>query len=126
MSEPNGMLNKLAAKKEKDLGRLRAVTERAESAYIQFRDEHPVVPGPIRQSWVDSDRRIQRLRESFERIEADEDLTSEAKSRQAEDLYSRSREQIEQGRHELRESLQKAVKNRVRASYPTPAGEGLS
>jgi len=94
--------------------------------YEQIRDHTPVVPSGIREEWIRADQKARRLREDYERIQEEGDLTPEAKARRAQEIYERSREPIEAARKGVRESLLKSAKSAEYFSFPRPKDESLT
>jgi hypothetical protein len=66
------------------------------------------------------------LRSQYERLEQNQDLTQEAKSRQAQELYEEQRSRIEGKKKATREALIKVAKAAERSATPKPRGELLT
>jgi hypothetical protein len=91
--------------------------------YEQLRDS---VGPQLRDEWMRTDQQAERLNQSYERLLADDELTTEAKQRRAEQLFEQQGQQVAHKRKALRESLLRASKSAERSSIPVPGGEGLT
>ena len=91
--------------------------------YEQLRDS---VGPQLRDEWMKTDQMADRLNQSYGRLLADDELTSEAKERRAQELFEKQGQQVAHKRKALRESLIKASKSAEKTSVPMPQGEGLT
>ena len=98
----------------------------AETTYEDLRDNDQLISRELREQWIRADQKERALRQSYAELEQDEDLTEEAKSKRAQELYERQREPLETSRKQLRERLLKASRSAEEFSIPRPSGESLS
>jgi hypothetical protein len=94
--------------------------------YEDIRDNSDIIPTGAREVWLKGDQAERMLRFRYERLQEDTDLTPEAKSRRAEELYEEQRIGIESKKQAAREALVKAAKSMEKNSVPRPQGEALS
>jgi len=83
------------------------------------------VPEDLKERWIRIDQKARNLQQGYEGLQADDDLTAEAKSRRAQELYQRHKDDIEGGRKALRETQIKRAKTAEEFSIPRPSGEAL-
>ena len=114
-------IEKLRRKKEADLAMFRRTID-DNPKHEQLWADHPAVPEHLQRVRIAADQKERTLREGFEKLRADNDLTPEAKLRRAQELHERLAPQIEEGRRQLRENLLKSSKTNERAAIPMPPG----
>lgn len=95
-------------------------------SYEGIRDNSDLIPQDVRRQWIEADQSERMLRQAYERIDQDQDITGEAKARLANEAYEQHRTRIEGRKKAARESLLKAAKSREQFSIPRPSGEALS
>ncbi len=97
----------------------------ASLTYEQTRDELKGVAPLVRDTWQKADRSAANLLELYQSLQKDSDLTPEARSRKADEFYSRESPKIEQSWQQTREELRGAAEALARMSTPRPKGEKL-
>src|SRR5215204_1361413 len=97
-----------------------------ESAYEHLRDNADFVPTEAREAWILADQAERTLREAYQPLENDNDLTPEAKERRAAELLETQGPRVEARRQKARETLLKHAGYAEKNSIPRPAGEALS
>ena len=118
-------IEKLQRKKEADLAKFRQAID-ANSKHEQLWADNPAVPEHLQKERIAADQKERMLREGLEKLQADNDLTPEAKLRRAQELHKHLAPQIEEGRTQLREKLLKSSKTNERAAIPMPLGVSVS
>ncbi len=59
--------------------------------YENIRDNSDIVPQDVRRQWIEADQSERMLRQTYERIEQDQDITAETKARKATEAYEQYR-----------------------------------
>ena len=95
------------------------------SNYESLKNAH-FIPSEAREAWVRADQVERTLRDAYQRLENDEDLTPEAKQRRAAELLETQGSQVEERRKKARETLLKHAGYAEKNSIPCPSGEGLT
>lgn len=93
--------------------------------YEGIRDHSDIIPQDAREKWIKADQRERMLRNQYSKVVEEEDLTEDAKSRRAAEIYEHERGDIEQRKREAREALVQAARLAVRNSTPRPSGQSL-
>jgi hypothetical protein len=96
------------------------------NTYEALRDELPGVSALLRDKWQRADRASANLLQAYQSLQADADITQEARSRRADEFYARESPRIEQSWRELRAELTGAAGALVEAATPRPKGERLA
>ena len=94
--------------------------------YESIRDNSDIIPTRVREVWLKGDQAERMWRFRYEQLQEDTDLTPEAKSRRAEELYEEQRIGIESKKQAAREALVKAAKSMEKNSVPRPREEALT
>ncbi len=92
-------------------------------SYEGIRDASPIIPQGVRVKWIEADQAAKTLRDRYAQLEADEDLTLEAKSRKAQELYEQQRGRIEDKKKAAVRALRAEAELAERQSLPHPAGQ---
>jgi hypothetical protein len=92
-------------------------------SYEAIRDTSPAIPDRVRSTWQLADKQALRLREEYQRIADNEELTDEAKSQKALNAYERNREKITDTKQQARQALLREASLLERRARPWPAGE---
>lgn len=95
-------------------------------SYEAIRDNSDLVPSDVRKMWIEADQSERMLRQTYDRLAEDSDLTAEARQRKATEVYEQSRERIESRKQATRQALLKQVEYAEKAAIPRPSGEPLS
>jgi hypothetical protein len=99
------------------------MTENTYESYESIRDHSEVIPAPIRQKWQHADNHEQRLRQTYERLEEDGDLTAEAKSQRAIAAHTSEVPKIVAKKQDARDSLLAEARISERRAKPWPKGQ---
>ncbi len=92
-------------------------------SYENIRDSSEIIPQEVRVKWVEADQTARTLRDRYAQLEQDADLTLEAKSRKAEELYQQQRSRIEDKKQAAVKALRAEAEFAERQSIPHPAGQ---
>jgi hypothetical protein len=91
--------------------------------YEQLRDSC----GPtLKEEWLRADQAANILSLNYQTLLKDDELTTEAKERKAQQLFENQGQKVAAKRKALRESLLRASKSAEKSSIPMPGGEGLT
>ncbi len=99
--------------------------ERGATALYEELRRANFIPNDIKESWNLFEHRKRRYLDNLRSLEADQDLTPEAKQRKAAALQESEAPKIEKHAKELRAALLKSAENAERASIPTILSHGL-
>jgi len=99
--------------------------EHKPDSYESLRDEAEGISAPVRTRWQAADRGAANLLELYGSLQADGDLTPDARGRKASEHFGRHAPKIEQSWQQTREELRGAAEALVEMSTPRPKGEKL-
>ncbi len=99
--------------------------EQHQSSYEQLM-RADFIPRDIQEQWIKYEHHKRRYRDNMLNLEADEDLTPEAKQRKARALEQSDAPKIEKEARELRAALLKSAESAARSSLPIPLNESLN
>jgi hypothetical protein len=94
--------------------------------YEQIRDELPGVSAPVRTRWQAADKGAANLLSIYGSLQADSDLTPDARSRKASEHYERHAPKVEAEWSQTRKELRDSASALVEMSTPRPKGEKLA
>ena len=80
-------------------------TEASPSSYEGIRDASPVILDRVRSAWQLADKQALRLREEYDRIAGNEELTDEAKQQKALNAYERNAQKIADSKQQARQAF---------------------
>jgi hypothetical protein len=100
--------------------------EHKPGTYESLRDEMEGISAPVRTRWQAADKGAANLLSIYGSLQADSDLTDEARSRKASEHYERHAPGVEEGWATTRAELRGAAKALVEASTPRPSGQKLA
>ena len=93
--------------------------------YEAIRDSGLLNPD-TRENYIKAEQASRSLRQEYEKLTEDQDLTDEARARRAQELYEGRKGSVEAAGHKARESILKQAKSAEQASMPKPSGEPLA
>ena len=93
--------------------------------YEAIRDSN-IVPPDVREAVIRSEHARRGLQETYQSIQSDPDLTTEAKARLADEAHQKHKDGIVEKNQTAREGLLKTVKSKEKAAVPTPKGVSLT
>ena len=97
-----------------------------EATYESIRDTNPIVPDEAREQWIRADQAERNLRQSYDKLAADEELTQEAKANRAKKFLEQHAPSIEAKKEAAKAALVKSAKSKEKASIPVPSGEAIT
>jgi hypothetical protein len=80
----------------------------------------------VREDYIKAEQASRGLRREYEQLTQDQDLTHEARTRRAQELFEQRRGSVEAAGKKARESILKQAKSAEQGSMPKPSGEGLT
>lgn len=80
----------------------------------------------VREDYIKAEQARRSLRQGYEKLLADGDLTDEARERRAQELYEGRKGSVEAAGNRAREAILKQARSAEQASMPKPSGEPLS
>jgi hypothetical protein len=97
----------------------------SENHYESIRDSN-IVPPSVREKVIYSEQARRGLRQTYEKLQDDQDLTLEAKQRLAQEAFERNKDRVVEKNQEAREGLINAAKAKEKSAVPKPPGVSLT
>jgi hypothetical protein len=88
--------------------------------------ESPLLTSEVREKVIRSEQGRRGLQETYQRIQNDPDLTTEAKARLAQEAFEKNQASVVEKNIAAREALIKTAKSKEKAAVPTPKGVTLT